>query len=112
MEMETNNTPAIEFQNVSLSRIIRARDLYGISSLYVTKKLDEIPSLAGHRARRDGAGVIIEDATVPGARVIVLDEGRIVFEGKVADFESSSLPAVWRLTHAETETVISGLSGF
>src|ERR1044071_5514247 len=50
-----------------LDLIIRARDLYGISSLYVTKKLDEIPSLAGHRAKQDGNGVIIEEATVPGA---------------------------------------------
>ena len=90
-----------------LDLIIRARDLYGISSLYVTKKLDEIPYLASHRARREGTGVIIEEAPIPGARVIVLDEGRIVFEGNVADFESSSLPVVTRLTHWENETVIS-----
>lgn len=93
-----------------LDLIIRARDLYGISSLYVTKKLDEIPYLVSHRARQDGAGVIIEEAPVPGVRVIVLDEGRIVFEGNVADFESSPVPAVRRLTHWENEAVISGFA--
>ena len=91
-----------------LDLIVRARDLYGMSSLYVTKKVDEIPYLASHRAKRNGAGVIIEQAAVPDARVIVLDEGRIAFEGNIADFKSSSLPAVRRLTHWETETVISG----
>jgi phospholipid/cholesterol/gamma-HCH transport system ATP-binding protein len=93
-----------------LDLIIRARDLYGISSLYVTKKLDEIPYLASHRARRNGAGVIIEEAAVPGARVIVLDEGRIIFEGIIAAFQSNSLPAVRRLTHWEAETVTSGFA--
>lgn len=94
-----------------LDLIIRARDLYGISSLYVTKKLDEIPYLASHRARRIGAEVIIEEAATksvaPNTRVIVMDAGRIAFVGSVAGFESSSLLAVRRLTHAETETVIS-----
>ena len=93
-----------------LDLIIRARDLHGISSLYVTKKLDEIPYLATHRAGRQGADVIIEEAEVPGARVIVLDEGRIAFEGSVAEFESSSVPAVTRLRDAENETVLSGFA--
>ena len=93
-----------------LDLVVRARDLYGISSLYVTKKLDEIPYLASHRAKRNGAGVIIEEAAEPDARVIVLDEGRIVFDGNVADFESSSLPLVRRLTHWESEIVISSFA--
>ena len=94
-----------------LDLIIRARDVYGISSLYVTKKLDEIPYLATHRAKKSSAGVIIEEATskkaAPRKRVIVLDGGRIVFAGSVAEFEASSLPAVRRLTHSDNETVIS-----
>jgi len=61
-----------------LDLIVRARDVYGISSLYVTKKLDEIPYLATHRARQTDRGVIIEEAPntrASRARVIVLDAG-------------------------------------
>jgi phospholipid/cholesterol/gamma-HCH transport system ATP-binding protein len=97
-----------------LDLIVRARDVYGISSLYVTKKLDEIPYLATHRAKRSSAGVIIEEATsknaAPRTRVIVLDAGQIVFTGSVAEFEGSSLPAVSRLTHADNGTIISSFA--
>lgn len=93
-----------------LDLIVRARDVYGISSLYVTKKLDEIPYLATHRARQTADGVIIEEATgdsAPPTRVIVLDAGRIVFTGSIAEFETSRVPEVARLTNAENGTVIS-----
>lgn len=94
-----------------LDLIIQARDIYNISSLYVTKKLDEIPYLATHRARRFGACAVIEESAAqteaPSAKIVVLEEGRIAFEGNVAEFESSSLPAVIRMTHAENETIIS-----
>jgi len=94
-----------------LDLIVRARDIHGISSIYVTKKLDEIPYLATHRARQTGEDVVIEEVTskheFPPSRVIVLDEGRIVFTGSVAEFEASSLPEVTRLTHAENGTVLS-----
>jgi phospholipid/cholesterol/gamma-HCH transport system ATP-binding protein len=94
-----------------LDLIIRARDIYGISSLYVTKKLDEIPYLATHRARNSADGVIVEEAiskeTMPRTRMIVLDAGQIVFSGSVPEFENSSLPTVSRLTHADNGTVIS-----
>jgi phospholipid/cholesterol/gamma-HCH transport system ATP-binding protein len=93
-----------------LDLIIRARDLYGISSLYVTKKLDEIPYLATHRAVKSDNRVSIEetdDASAPPTRVMVLDGGQIIFSGSVRDFEHSSLPAVVRLTHADNGTVLS-----
>ncbi len=93
-----------------LDLIIRARDLYGMSSLYVTKKLDEIPYLATHRAVQSSSGVIIEEVTAkttPRTRVMVLDEGRIAFTGSVAEFEINPLRAVARLTHADNGTVIS-----
>ena len=94
-----------------LDLIIRARDIYGISSLYVTKKLDEIPYLATHRAKRLSGGVVIEEATsqltAPRTSVIVLDAGQIVFRGGVAEFETSSLPAVTLLTKAENRTAMS-----
>lgn len=94
-----------------LNLIVRARDVQGMSSIYVTKKLDEIPYIATHRARQIGNKVVIEEVTLPDdlptCRVLVLDEGKIVFTGSVAEFEASSLPAVTRLTHAETGTLIS-----
>lgn len=97
-----------------LDLIIRARDIHGISSLYVTKKLDEIPYLAEHRARQTAEGIIVEDVgptvEAPATRVIVLDAGSIVFSGSVSEFNSSSLPVVTRLTKAESEAVISDLS--
>jgi phospholipid/cholesterol/gamma-HCH transport system ATP-binding protein len=93
-----------------LDLIIRARDLYGISSLYVTKKLDEIPYLSTHRAVKTDNGVSIQetdDLSAPPTRVMVLDGGKIIFRGSVKEFEDSSLPAVVRLTHAENGTVLS-----
>jgi ABC-type multidrug transport system ATPase subunit len=93
-----------------LDLIIRARDVYGISSLYVTKKLDEMPYLATHRAKQSADSVTIEEAlgeTAHRTKVLVLDAGRIVFTGSVAEFEGSLQPAVSRLTHADNGTVIS-----
>jgi phospholipid/cholesterol/gamma-HCH transport system ATP-binding protein len=94
-----------------LDLIIRARDIYGISSFYVTKKLDEIPYLATHRAIRSSAGVVIEEAgsqpAAPRTSVIVLDRGQIVFRGSVAEFEASSLPAVTLLTKADNGLAMS-----
>jgi len=93
-----------------LDLIIRARDVYGISSIYVTKKLDEIPYLATHRARQTDNGILIEESTGadrPRTEALVLEAGRIVFRGSVSEFERSSLPAVVRLTQAENGTVIS-----
>jgi phospholipid/cholesterol/gamma-HCH transport system ATP-binding protein len=86
-----------------LDLVVRARDIYGISSLYVTKKLDEIPYLASHRAKTTSEGIVIEDAnaaTRPQTRVMVLDGGRIAFMGSVSEFENSSLAVVSQLTHA------------
>jgi ABC-type transporter Mla maintaining outer membrane lipid asymmetry ATPase subunit MlaF len=94
-----------------LDLIIRARDVYGISSLYVTKKLDEIPYLARHRANRSSAGIVIEETgsqlAAPRTSVIVLDRGQIVFTGRVAEFEASLSPAVTLLTKAENGTPMS-----
>lgn len=99
-----------------LDLIVRARDIHGMSAIYVTKKLDEIPYLATHRARQIGQDVVIEEVTseqeLPPSRVIVLDEGRIVFTGSVPEFEASSVPAVTRLTHADNGTVISDYAVF
>jgi phospholipid/cholesterol/gamma-HCH transport system ATP-binding protein len=93
-----------------LDLIIRARDVYGISSIYVTKKLDEIPYLANHRAKKVQNQIFIEEATeqsAPPTRVIVLAHGRIIFTGSVDEFEASTLPEVTRLTEADNGTVFS-----
>jgi len=96
-----------------LDLIIRARDIQRMSSIYVTKKLHEIPYLATHHAiaRPDGT-VTINDVSskivaAPRTKVMVLDAGRIVFTGTVAEFEASTLPALTRLTRADNGTTFS-----
>jgi phospholipid/cholesterol/gamma-HCH transport system ATP-binding protein len=65
-----------------LDLIIRARDVNRISSLYVTKKMNEIPYLTSHR---------------PNSLVLVLDKGKMVFGGLVGEFVVSDLPAIKEL---------------
>jgi phospholipid/cholesterol/gamma-HCH transport system ATP-binding protein len=84
-----------------LDLIIRARDIKRISSLYVTKKIYEIPYLANFSAvtRQDGQVVTVEAPLekLPKTRMIVLDEGRIVFTGSVGEFWESELTAIKEL---------------
>lgn len=83
-----------------LDLVIRARDINQISSLYVTKKLYEIPHLANFFASEvDGRVVIAEapPARLPKTRVIVLDAGKIAFAGTVEEFHKSSLPVIKEL---------------
>lgn len=92
--------------------VIRARDIYGMSSIYVTKRLDEFSYLASHTPTvQSNQSVTInklDSATPPPrTRILVLDNGRIVFQGSVVEFETSSLPAVTHLTRAENGTVFS-----
>ena len=81
-----------------LDLAIRARDLNGISSLYVTKETREIPYLASHYARQvpNGDVEVCEGsaAGVPETRVLVLHEGAVAFLGTVAEFRSSDMPVV------------------
>jgi phospholipid/cholesterol/gamma-HCH transport system ATP-binding protein len=81
-----------------LDLVIRARDINQISSLYVTKKMYEIPYLAGYRAeaRENGEVVTVQASAnnLPQTRVLVLDSGKIVFDGSVAEFTNSDLPAI------------------
>lgn len=81
-----------------LDLIIRARDINHISSLYVTKKMHEIDYLGHYCAESAGDGKVntIEapPTRLPRTKVIVLEAGRIVFEGSVDDFAKSDLPAI------------------
>ena len=85
-----------------LDLIIRARDINQISSLYVTKKIHEIPYLANFRAELLAGGEIktVEaiPARLPRTRVIVLEAGRIVFTGSVAEFANSDLKVIHELS--------------
>ena len=83
-----------------LDLIIRARDINNISSLYVTKKTHEIDYVANFRAElaNDEVRIIEAEATnLPKTKVIVLKEGRIVFQGSASEFKESELPAIRNL---------------
>jgi phospholipid/cholesterol/gamma-HCH transport system ATP-binding protein len=83
-----------------LDLIIRARDINRISSLYVTKKVHEIPHLANFYASVEDGEVVITEAPptkLPKTRVIVLDKGRVVFNGPVAEFQDTDLAVVKEL---------------
>jgi phospholipid/cholesterol/gamma-HCH transport system ATP-binding protein len=80
-----------------LDLLIRARDINKISSLYVTKKLQDIPYLANYHASEAGDGILIKEAApdhLPRTKVIVIERGRIVFAGSVAEFQKSDLPTI------------------
>ena len=81
-----------------LDLIIHARDINRISSLYVTKKLYEIPYLTNYVALTDDKGqIVVREAPVdrlPKTRIMVLESGKIVFTGGLREFEACDLPAV------------------
>jgi phospholipid/cholesterol/gamma-HCH transport system ATP-binding protein len=91
--------PLIAVQVLDL--VIRARDINGISSLYVTKKIYEISQLAYFCASKTADGKIkINEATpdsLPKTRVIVLADGKIVFTGTPDEFQKSDHPAIREL---------------
>ncbi|HEY7547771.1 MAG TPA: ATP-binding cassette domain-containing protein [Blastocatellia bacterium] len=89
-----------------LDLIIRARDIYLVSSLLVSKELHQIPHLVKFCAVRDNQGAVrissrpTEEAT--GIKIMALERGRIAFEGNYEEFERSDLPAVKHLTNPES----------
>ena len=91
--------PIVAIQVLDL--LIRARDIHKISSLYVTKKLHELPYLTNYIALNEDAGeiVICEAPTdnLPRTRIIMLEAGKMVFSGSLAEFQACDLPAVKRL---------------
>ena len=84
-----------------LDLVIRARDINHISSLYVTKKIHELPYLANFCAQtgEDGNISIVEASPtkLPRTRLIVLEDGKIAFNGSVQEFAQSNLPAISEL---------------
>lgn len=85
-----------------LDLVIRARDINQISSLYVTKKIHELHYLANYRAETLSNGEIkigeAPSTNLPKTRVIVLDAGKIAFDGSAAEFATSELKAIQDLS--------------
>jgi phospholipid/cholesterol/gamma-HCH transport system ATP-binding protein len=85
-----------------LDLVIRARDINQISSLYVTKKIHEIHYLGNFRAEVLAGGEIITteapSTNPPKTRVVVLEDGAIIFNGSVTEFANSDLPAIRELS--------------
>ena len=84
-----------------LDLVIRARDVNQISSLYVTKKIHEIQYLANFRAEVAGGNIEIVEASptrLPVTKVIVLEDGKIAFEGSATEFAESDLKAIRELS--------------
>ena len=90
--------PIVAIQVLDL--VVRARDINNISSLYVTKKVHEIRHLANLIARIENGEINITEAPpdkLPRTKVIVLEQGRIAFNGTVEEFHKSDLPAIKEL---------------
>lgn len=75
----TNSLDPIAAAKV-MDLVIRARDINHISSVYVTKKIHEFDYLAN-----------------PNTKVMLLEDGRVVFSGSVDEFKTSELPAIKEL---------------
>jgi phospholipid/cholesterol/gamma-HCH transport system ATP-binding protein len=89
--------PIVALQVLNL--IIRARDINKISSIYVTKKVYELPYLSNYTALQED-GIVINEAPIdklPRTRIMVLEAGRIVFIGSLTEFQESDLAAVRKL---------------
>jgi len=72
--------------------IVKLRDLEHVTSLLVTHQIRDAHYVATHEAIRDDNGLRIAEIDPPAgdrARFIVLHEGRIAFEGNVAELLSS-----------------------
>lgn len=82
-----------------LDLVMRARDINKMSSIYVTKRAHEISYLMNYGAETAGEEVVIRKPNQESVktRIMVLDAGQIVFEGRLAEFFGSDLPAVVRL---------------
>ena len=88
-----------------LDLVIRARDIHQISSIFVTKELHEIPYLDVRWSRSNGtANTVFRGAAAEAendTKLLLLERGKVCFLGSVADFQSSSMPAVTRMTRPE-----------
>ena len=80
-----------------LDLIILARDVYNISSLFVTKQLHQIPYLATHRAVNEAGSHAVREAgdtQAPDLKVLFLEDGEISFFGTAREFAETTIPSV------------------
>lgn len=77
-----------------LDLVMRARDVNKISSIYVTKKPQEIPYLSDYKAVKLSNDEIVIREEKQDTRILVIDAGQIVFDGDVSEFYGCDLPAV------------------
>ena len=90
-----------------LDLVMRARDINQISSIYVTKKPQEISYLSDYSAVRLQNDEIVVREQRHKSRIMVLDAGQIVFDGGLTEFHKSNSPSVKRLLtleHGENST--------
>ncbi|HEY6248006.1 MAG TPA: ATP-binding cassette domain-containing protein [Pyrinomonadaceae bacterium] len=94
-----------------LDLIIRARDINGVTSIYVTKKPHEISYLAKFAAcESDEAGIVICEAhveSVPRTKIMLLDSGQVAFYGTPDEFESAQSPSVKRMLTLDTHNHVA-----
>lgn len=79
--------------------IIKLRDLRQVTALLVTHQIRDAVYIASNRARREGDEVRIEPVEAEQARFLVLHEGRIHFEGTVAELLASDDPYLQEYMH-------------
>ena len=100
LDEPTNSLDPIVAAQV-LDLLIRARDIKRISAIYVTKKPYEIFYLGKFIARGSAeTELVIGEAPMedlPRTRIMVLDSGRVVFHGALAQFELADYPSVRRM---------------
>jgi phospholipid/cholesterol/gamma-HCH transport system ATP-binding protein len=81
------------------AEIIKLRDLEHVTSILVTHQLDDAFYVAAHQATRDGGRVCIvptDDIKANEAEFMMLRDGRIYFEGSMADLRASGDPYIRR----------------
>ena len=79
------------------AEIIKLRDLEHVTSILVTHQLDDALYVASHRAVVDGAAIRIIPSGHPkndDAEFMMLKDGRIYFEGGVAELQASRDPYI------------------
>ena len=72
--------------------VVKLRDLEQVTSILVTHQIRDAYYVAQHEAVREGGGVRIQTAGVERARFLVLNAGRIAFEGSGAELLASTDP--------------------
>jgi ABC-type transporter Mla maintaining outer membrane lipid asymmetry ATPase subunit MlaF len=88
--------PIVAVQVMDL--VLRARDVNKVSSIYVSKKPHEFGYLANYRFD-EALGTTVETPLDerPKTRLLVLDEGKIIFSGRVEEFQKSNHPKLKKL---------------